>query len=121
MATRPARDVNPAEVARLDRLLHEPARLAIVSVLAPRRDVAFTELRELAELTDGNLSVHLRTLQDAGYVRVDKDFVGSRPRTTVRLARKGRAAFHRYLDSLEALLKAARAGAGDGPSRTKET
>lgn len=98
----------PAMVARLDRVLHEPVRLAIVSVLAPRRDVAFTELRDLAELTDGNLSVHLRTLEEAGYVTVEKGYVGRKPRTTVRLARKGRAALDRYLDALDALLKAAR-------------
>ena len=100
--------MDPGEVARLDRVIHEAARLAIVSVLAPRRDVAFTELRDLLDMSDGNLSVHLGKLEEAGYVAIAKDFVGRRPRTQVRLTKRGRTALSRHLDALEAIVKAAR-------------
>lgn len=94
--------------SRLDRILHEPARLSIASVLASRPDASFVQLKEMLSMTDGNLSVHLRALEDAGYVDVKKAFVERKPRTTARLSRKGRAALTRYLDTLEALLRAAR-------------
>ena len=101
--------MDPVDVSRLDRLIHETARLGIVSVLAPRKEISFTELRDLLEMTDGNLSVHVRTLEEAGYVVVSKSFVGRRPRTTLSLSRKGRAALGKYLDTLEGVLRAARA------------
>ena len=94
--------------SRLDRVIHEASRLAIVSVLAPRRDVTFTELRDLLDMTDGNLSVHLNKLAEAGYVSLEKDYIGKKPRTTVSLTRPGRTALTRHLDALEAILRAAR-------------
>ena len=99
----------PFDPSKLDRLLHEPARLSIASVLASRKDATFTELRELLSMTDGNLSVHLRALEDAGYVAVTKAFVDRRPRTTAKLSRKGRSALERHFNQLELLLRAARA------------
>jgi DNA-binding transcriptional ArsR family regulator len=104
--------------SRLDRTLHEPVRLAIAGLLASRDEASFTELREELGLTDGNLSVHLRALEEAGYVVVAKAFVERRPRTTARLSRKGREAFGRHLDALEELVRKARADVrqarGDG-------
>ncbi len=100
----------PVDPGRLDRILHEPARLAIASVLASRRDIAFTELRDLIGLTDGNLSVHLRVLEEAGYAVITKSFVRRRPQTTARLSRKGREALLRHLDALEAIVRQAREG-----------
>ena len=102
--------MDPVDVARLDRVIHEAARLAIVSVLAPRREVAFTELRDLVGLSDGNLSVHLGKLDEAGYVSLSKEFVAKKPRTSVSLTRKGRMALSRHLDALESIVKAARRG-----------
>lgn len=98
--------------SRLDRTLHEPVRLAVASLLASRAEASFTELRELLDVTDGNLSVHLKALQEAGYVAVEKAFVERKPRTTVRLSRKGREALEKYLDALEAIVKAARSPPG---------
>ena len=94
--------------SRLDRVIHEASRLAIVSVLAPRRSIAFTELRDLLDMTDGNRSVHLGKLAEAGYVSLDKGFIDKKPRTTVALTRAGRTALTRHLDALEAILRAAR-------------
>jgi DNA-binding transcriptional ArsR family regulator len=102
--------MDPVDVARLDRVIHEAARLAIVSVLAPRRDVPFTELRDILGMTDGNLSVHLGKLDEAGYVSLSKTFVARKPRTNVSLTKKGRAALSRHLDALESIVKAARRG-----------
>ena len=89
----------------LDRMIHEPARLGIVSLLASRREASFLELKELLDMTDGNLSVHLRTLEEAGYVSVVKSFEGRRPKTSARLTRKGVAAFDRYIDVLESVVR----------------
>ena|SRR6516162_4115241 len=95
-----------------DALLHEHRRLAIVSALAAVRALTFTELRDALELTDGNLSVHLQKLEQAGYVAIDKQFVGRRPQTTCRLTTAGREAFTRYLDYLEAIVKQGRTRPG---------
>jgi len=89
-------------------VLHQPERLSIVSVLAAAPSLTFTELRNTLDLTDGNLSVHLRKLEEPGYVAIDKQFVGRRPQTTCRLTAAGREAFARYLDHLEAIVKQAR-------------
>lgn len=97
----------------LDPVLHERARLAIMSVLAAVSDaLPFTELRDQLEMTDGNLSVHLQKLEEKGYVTILKRFVGRRPQTTCRLTTAGRQAFARYLDQLEAILQQARAKPG---------
>ncbi|MGO9603290.1 MAG: winged helix-turn-helix domain-containing protein [Candidatus Binataceae bacterium] len=86
---------------KLDSLIHVPARLAIMAVLAVQKETEFTALSRRLDLTDGNLSSHLRTLEEAEYIRCTKSFVGRRPRTTYRILQKGRAAFERYIDELE--------------------
>src|SRR5215813_14573854 len=90
---------------QLDATLNVPGRLAIVSVLAAAASLTFTELRDTLEMTDGNLSVHLQKLEKAGIVAIDKQFVGRRPQTTCRLTPAGRAAFTRYLDHLEEIVR----------------
>ena len=90
----------------LDAVIHERARLAIVTALAGGDARSHTELRELLQLTDGNLSVHARKLEEAGYVQCLKEFAGRTPRTTYRLTAAGRRAFDRYLAHLEALISA---------------
>jgi DNA-binding MarR family transcriptional regulator len=83
-------------------------RLGIVSALAVHESLAFTELRALLQLTDGNLSVHARKLEEAGYVACRKSFEGRVPRTDYRLTAAGRRALERYLDHMEALIRATR-------------
>lgn len=94
----------------LERIFHEPARLAIMSSLcaADRAGRSFGELREECRLTDGNLNRHLKVLEEAGAVRIEKTFVGVKPRTTVFLSAKGLDRFRQYLDALEDMLKTAR-------------
>ncbi len=91
-----------------DRLIHEPLRLGVLSALAVNATLTFTELREMLESTDGNLSVHARKLEETGYVSCKKQFKGRTPRTIYRLTAKGRRALTRYLDHMEALIRAAR-------------
>lgn len=86
-----------------DGLLLSQARLGIVSVLLVRKDATFSDLKQLLGLTQGNLGVHLRKLEDAGYVRVRKRFVGRKPETRAALTAKGRTAFRKHLERLEAL------------------
>jgi DNA-binding transcriptional ArsR family regulator len=93
----------------LDRLIHERLRLGITSALAANASLTFTELKRLLKATDGNLSVHARKLEEAGYVSCVKSFEGRTPRTEFRLTRAGKAALNRYLDHMEALIQAARA------------
>ena len=95
--------------ATLDRLVHERVRLAIVSALAARERLTFNELKSLVKTTDGNLSVHARKLEEAEYIACDKSFEGRVPKTEYRLTALGRRAFERYLDHMEALIRAARA------------
>lgn len=94
----------------LERIFHEPARLAIMSALcaAGASGRSFGELKEACRLTDGNLNRHLKALEDSGSVRVEKKFVGVKPRTTVFLSATGLQGFQQYLDALEGMLKAAR-------------
>ena len=92
----------------LDRLVHERVRLGMLSALAVNDALAFTELKDLLKTTDGNLSVHARKLEDAGYVDCLKSFDGRFPRTEFRLTRSGRKALERYLDHMEALIRATR-------------
>lgn len=99
------------DTASFDKLIHEQLRLAIVSALATNPKLTFTELKEMTRATDGNLSVHARKLESAGYVGCKKTFQGRTPRTEYRLTAKGRRAFERYLDHMESLIRAAR-GAG---------
>jgi DNA-binding MarR family transcriptional regulator len=92
----------------LDRLIHERLRLGIVTALAVNEALTFVELKGLLQTTDGNLSVHARRLEEAGYVSTTKDFEGRPPRTEYRLTRAGRHALDRYLDQMDALIKATR-------------
>ena len=101
-----ARQSSPAE---LDRLIHERVRLAIVSALAVRDSLTFNELKALLKTTDGNLSVHARKLEDAEYIACAKSFAGRVPKTEYRLTALGRRALERYLDHMEALIRATRA------------
>jgi len=93
----------------LDRIIHERLRLGIVSALAADDVLTFTELKALLGASDGNLSVHARKLEDAGYVACSKSFEGRIPRSEYRLTTAGRRALDRYLDHMEALIRAARA------------
>jgi DNA-binding transcriptional ArsR family regulator len=97
-----------ATAPELDRLIHERVRLGIVSALAASESLTFIELKRLMKITDGNLSVHARRLEDAGYVLCEKSFEGRMPRTAYRLSPAGRRALERYLDHMEALIRAAR-------------
>ena len=92
----------------LDRLIHERMRLAIVSALAVNESLTFNELKRLLDTTDGNLSVHARKLEAADYIVCTKSFEGRVPRTEYRLSSEGRAALERYLDHMEALIRATR-------------
>lgn len=109
----------------LERVFHEPNRMAIISTICAADDdgVSFNELKEKCELTDGNLSRHLKTLEEAGIVRIRKTFVGPRPRTTVFMTNDGREKFVEYLDALEtALKKAAKSiAAAEKESRAKRS
>ena len=91
-----------------DRLIHERLRLAIVSALAVNETLSFTQLREILGTSDGNLSVHARKLEEAGYVECTKYFADRVPRTDYRLTAKGRQALAEYLDQMEALVRAMR-------------
>ena len=103
------RAATPApQVPEFDRLIHERIRLAIVSALAANDSLTFTELKRLLETTDGNLSIHSRKLEDAGYITCEKYFEGRVPKTEFRLTPAGRKALNQYLDHMEALIKAMR-------------
>ena len=92
----------------LDRLIHERIRLGIVSALAVNRSLTFNELKALLKTTDGNLSVHARKLEEADYITCTKSFDGRLPKTEYRLAAAGRRALERYLNHMEALIRATR-------------
>ena len=94
----------------LDRVIHERMRLAIVSALAASPSLSFRELKAMLGTSDGNLSVHARKLEDAGYIACAKSFEGRMPRTYYRLTAAGRRAFERYVDHLEALVRGIRGG-----------
>jgi len=98
---------NPA-ADELDRLIHERIRLGIVAALAANEALTFAELRDVLKTTDGNLSVHARKLEEAGYIRVTKGFEDRKPRTEYRLTPKGRRALEQYLQQMEGILSAAR-------------
>src|SRR5215475_6012285 len=93
---------------KLDRLIHERLRLGILSALSVNESLTFNELKKLIETTDGNLSVHARKLEEAGYISVTKSFEGRMPRTDYKLTATGRRALERYLDHMEALIQAMR-------------
>ena len=93
---------------KLDRLIHERLRLGILSALSVNESLTFGELKKLLDTTDGNLSVHARKLEEAGYVGCAKSFEGRMPRTDYRMTAAGRRALERYLDHMEALIQAMR-------------
>jgi DNA-binding MarR family transcriptional regulator len=104
-------DTNPVSSARadaLDRLIHERLRLGIVSALAVNDSLSFSDLKKLMKTTDGNLSVHARKLEEAEYIACTKSFEGRMPKTEYRLTASGRRALERYLDHMEALIRATR-------------
>jgi DNA-binding MarR family transcriptional regulator len=98
-------DAGPTD---FDRLIHERIRLGIVSALAVNESLAFNDLKQMLGTTDGNLSVHARRLEEAGYVECSKSFQGRVPRTEYRLTASGRRALEEYLDHMEALIQAVR-------------
>jgi DNA-binding HxlR family transcriptional regulator len=102
----------PAPVKDLDRLIHERIRLGIVSALAADSALSFNDLKRLLRTTDGNLSVHARKLEDAGYIACTKSFEGRVPRTEYTLTGAGRRALEKYLNHMEALIHAMRSPEG---------
>ena len=92
----------------INKLVHEPLRLAILTTLAVHSGMAFTELRDALDATDGNISVHSRKLEEAGYLSCKKGYRGRTPRTTFKITAKGRRALGEYLDHMEALIRATR-------------
>lgn len=100
--------MNPKPLLQLDRIIHEKGRLAIMSMLAASTELSFTELRDALEMTDGNLTTHVRTLQEAGYVAVAKSYQQGRRLTTVSLTAAGRRAFADYVSLLERIIQQAK-------------
>ena len=94
----------------LDHVIHERVRLAILSALAGAQSLSFNELKDLLDTTDGNLSVHARRLEEAGFIACEKSFVGRVPRTEYQLTTAGRKALDAYLDHMETLIRRVRAG-----------
>src|SRR5271166_1832841 len=94
--------------ARFDRLVYERVRLGIMSTLAVREELSFSELKSLFNVSDGNLSAHARKLEEAKYLTCTKSFEDRRPKSVYRLTALGRAALNRYLDHVEAVIKATR-------------
>ena len=105
----------------LDRLIHERIRLGIISALAANSSLSFNDLKRLLKTTDGNLSVHARKLEDAGYIACTKTFEGRMPKTEYALTASGRKALEKYLNHMEALIHAMRTpdpgGSGSGKER----
>jgi predicted ArsR family transcriptional regulator len=100
--------VNPEPFFQLDRVIHEKGRLAIMSLLAATQQLSFTEMRDTLNMTDGNLTAHMRTLQEAGYISVTKEFKHGRPLTSYSLTKEGRKAFTAYIDLLEQIVQQTR-------------
>jgi DNA-binding MarR family transcriptional regulator len=100
--------VNPEPFLQLDRVIHEKGRLAIMSLLAATPQLSFTEMRDTLGMTDGNVTAHVRTLQEAGYVSVIKEFKQGRQVTSYSLTREGRKAFATYIDLLEKIVEQTR-------------
>jgi DNA-binding MarR family transcriptional regulator len=97
--------VNPEPFLQLDRVIHEKGRLAIMSMLAASPELSFTEMRDALAMTDGNLTTHIRSLQEAGYVSITKSFQNNRPLTTCSLTAPGRKAFANYINLLEQIIQ----------------
>jgi DNA-binding MarR family transcriptional regulator len=97
--------VNPETFLQLDRVIHEKGRLGIMSMLAASPELSFTELRDALEMTDGNLTTHIKALQQEGYISVAKSFQNNRPLTTCSLTAAGRKAFAEYIGLLEKIVR----------------
>jgi DNA-binding MarR family transcriptional regulator len=97
--------VNAEPFLKLDRVIHEKGRLAIMSMLAAAAELSFTEMRDALGMTDGNLTSHIRALQQEGYVSVAKSYQNRRPLTTCSLTPAGRKAFVEYIDLLEKIVR----------------
>ena len=109
-ATRPRRSAArpPADDARFERLVYERVRLGMMGALAARDELTFSELKELFQVSDGNLSAHARKLEEAKYIDCVKSFEGRMPKTEYSLTATGRKALNKYLDHMEALIGAMR-------------
>lgn len=97
--------MNPEPFLNLDRVIHEKGRMAIMSLLAATPDLSFTELKQTLNMTDGNLTTHIKTLQQAGYIGVTKSVLNNRPLTTCSLTAAGRTAFRSYVELLEQIVR----------------
>lgn len=97
---------------KLDPVIHEPVRLKIMSLLIIDEVSTFSELKKVLQVTDGNLSQHLRKLEDAGYIRVEKTFEGRKPKTYYYLTEKGRKQYLEYIKTIEEIIKIARSERG---------
>ncbi len=97
--------MNPEAFLQLDRVIHEKGRLAIMSMLAASPELSFIEMRDTLKMTDGNLTTHIRTLQEAGYVSVTKSFQKNRSLTTCSLTASGKQAFGTYINLLETIIQ----------------
>jgi DNA-binding HxlR family transcriptional regulator len=113
--------VNVDAFDKLDRVIHERGRLAIMSLLAATESFSFKELKDLLKMTDGNLSVHMRTLEESGYVSVHKSFVNRKPRTEYSLTPRGRAAFQEYIQALEEIVKQSQRAEKPAPVKDART
>ena len=102
--------MNPDHFLQLDRVIHERGRMAIMSLLAATPELSFTDMRDTLTMTDGNLTTHIRTLQEAGYVAVTKAYKGNKPMTTCTLTPAGRKAFTGYINLLEQIVDQSRKG-----------
>lgn len=100
--------MNAETCLQLDKIIHERGRMGIMSLLAANPDLSFTEIKRTLEMTDGNLSVHIRTLHEADYVTVSKSFLNNRPLTTCRITTKGKRAFKTYIGLLEQIVQQSR-------------
>ena len=89
------------KITELDRVVNEPARLAILIALYELKEADFVFLHRITGITRGNLSAHLKKLEEAGYVEIEKKFVGKKPMTIIRLTREGRRALTRYFETLK--------------------
>ena len=97
--------MNPEPFLQLDRVIHEKGRLAIMSMLAATPELSFTEMRDALNMTDGNITTHIRTLQEAGYLSITKSFQNNRPLTTCSLTAAGQKAFTNYINLLEQIIQ----------------
>ena len=102
---RPARTPQKNAAPNLDRLIHERLRLGIISALAVNESLTFSDLKNLMNTTDGNLSVHARKLEEAGYITCSKYFDGRLPKTEYKLTASGKQALQNYLSHMESLIK----------------